>query len=92
MLGDSQFVGPLFDAGVTEWRASYNGVVVSLGWDWIRLQDGAIVALKAAPPRSNLMALDAKGYDLAPDELTSLLWEVISAIGWEGEAARALCC
>lgn len=90
VLGPSGVVGPLFEAGVTEWSASVNGVTVSLSWDWMRLQDGALVALKGAPPRTNVMALDPRGYDLDDQELTQLLWDIIGALDWQPRAAAAL--
>lgn len=77
-------------AGSTEWQGQCGGRQVSLGWDWLCLDDGALVALATVAPRSNLMLLDTAGYDLAPALLDAGLWQAIQALPWQSRAAAAL--
>jgi hypothetical protein len=76
-------------AGTTEWFGHVQGAVVSLGWDWVRMHDGAVQALKLVAPRTNIQVIDAQGYDLPFEESGSLLWSVIEGISWQSEAATA---
>lgn len=67
-------------AGTTEWTGRCDGQVVSIAWDWVRLQDGAVKPLKVVGPRTNLQLLDAKGYDLGGD--AHPLWNLIESQDW----------
>ncbi len=77
-------------AGITEWQGRAAGRLVSLGWDWLRLHDGALVADCTVPVRSNLMLIDARGYDLSLQECDAVLWQFIRAMPWQARAAQAL--
>jgi hypothetical protein len=77
-------------AGVTEWQGLCDGGQVSLGWDWLCLDDGALVVLATVAPRSNVMLLDRAGYDLAPALLDAGLWQAIQSLPWQSRAAHAL--
>lgn len=76
--------------GYTEWQGTIGGQVVSLAWDWIQLADGALQALPAVSPRTNLRLLDSKGYDSPPAEEADALWEYLARIDWRDHAAAAL--
>ena len=76
--------------GITEWQGRHDGRVLSLGWDWVWLDDGALVAPRTAPPRSNLMLLDPQGYDTHPAELDEALRALINRLAWQETARRAL--
>lgn len=67
-------------AGTTEWTGHHDGQLVTIAWDWVRLQDGAVKPLKVVAPRTNLQLLDAKGYDLFDD--VDALWGFIENQEW----------
>lgn len=75
--------------GITEWQGRVGTRLVTLGWDWLRLHDGALVPDRAVPPRTNLMPLDARGYDTAGDEQAAALWDLIAQLDWQQTAALA---
>jgi hypothetical protein len=77
-------------AGITEWQGMSAGGVVSLGWDWLRLHDGALVPDRTVPVRSNFMLLDAQGYDTSAQECDDMLWQLIQEMPWRAAAAQAL--
>ncbi|GAB2600031.1 hypothetical protein GCM10027034_36460 [Ramlibacter solisilvae] len=79
-----------FRGGMTEWVGRCGGQAVSLGWDWGQLEDGSICLLKAVSPRTNLMAIDAKGYDMPGNEALDDLWALIESLPWRGEVAASL--
>lgn len=81
---------PGLRGGYTEWQATVEGRVVSLAWDWIQLADGALHAMAAVPPRTNIRLLDSKGYDSAPESESNALWARIAQIEWQPHAAAAL--
>jgi hypothetical protein len=76
-------------AGTTEWVGDIRGAVASVGWDWVRLHDGAVHALKLVAPRTNLQVIDPKGYDLSIEDAAAILWSVIAALPWQSEVALA---
>jgi len=77
-------------AGITEWIGRCGPLSVSLGWDWGQSQNGSIRLLKAVAPRTNLMALDAKGYDMAGAAGTHALWSLIESLPWRATVALAV--
>jgi hypothetical protein len=77
-------------AGVTEWQACLGGRWISLGWDWLRLHDDALVPDDTVGPRSNLMLIDEQGYDLGAEECDAALWQLIRSMPWQADAQRAL--
>jgi hypothetical protein len=77
-------------AGFTEWIGRCGDLCVSLGWDWGQLEDGSICLLKVVSPRTNLMTIDAKGYDIPGERALDSLWALIESFRWRGEVAAAL--
>jgi len=77
-------------AGITEWIGRCDGLCVSLGWDWGQLEDGSICLVKAVSPRTNLMPIDAKGYDIPGEQALGDLWTLIESFGWRREVAASL--
>jgi len=75
-------------AGTTEWEGEYAGRRVSLAWDWIGTKGGSLQLLTAVPPRTNLMVIDSRGYDLAPTALSMTFWSFLETLDWQA-AARA---
>jgi hypothetical protein len=90
---DPSVSGPdvqLCRAGITEWIGRWDGLCVSLGWDWGQLTDGSISLLKAVSPRTNLMTIDAKGYDIPSEQALGDIWTLIESLSWRSEVAAAL--
>lgn len=77
-------------AGITEWVGVVaGGARVSLGWDWLRLHDGQARPLTDCPPRSNLMVIDPRGYDLPLPDVVHHLWAAVRQIAWEDVVEEA---
>ncbi len=51
--------------GITEWVAQIGDKLLTVGWDWIRLDHGAIVQPHPRAVFSNLMLVDDYGLDRA---------------------------
>lgn len=77
------------EAGFTEWQCRAGRVVLSLGWDWVLLQDGSMQMLHAVGPRSNIQLVDAQGYDLDQRANDQALWDAIESRPWKAEVALA---
>jgi hypothetical protein len=77
-------------AGITEWIGQWGDACVSLGWDWAQMEDGSIWALKAVPPRTNLMSVDAKGYDMPCEQGLGHFWALIDTLPWRNAVFTAL--
>lgn len=75
-------------AGSTEWQGEFRGQVVSLAWDWIETRQGTIEPLTAVPPRTNLMVIDPKGYDLTDAAAVAAVWRFLVSVEWQGSAAH----
>lgn len=71
-------------SGLTEWSADVERVQpLSLAWDWICLNDGALLLNSAGNVRSNVMLICPKGYDQGPKKTQTLLTKVIQQFDWE---------
>lgn len=77
-------------AGITEWHGLQEGYPVSLGWDWMELQDGHVRAVMVIPPRTNLKLVDAKGYDLPEASAAPFLWALIASLPWPAHVSRMI--
>lgn len=76
--------------GLTEWSGEYEGNLLSLGWDWRRLDDGALVGDFDCGIRTNVMLTCAKGYDLGQEQTASLMMSHICSLPWQAEVAVSL--
>lgn len=76
--------------GSTEWKAAHDGRVISIEWDWARLDDGAIVLDRVAQPRTNLMLITPSGYDVGPDETAVILSDFLGRYPWQGAVVTCL--
>jgi hypothetical protein len=77
-------------AGITEWQGLQDGIAISLGWDWALLEDGSVRMLTVVPPRTNMLVLDAKGYDMPALQAACCFWDLIRTLPWQAEVATAL--
>lgn len=69
--------------GGTEWQAFHESRALSLGWDWIQSDDGALNVSLADQPRSNILVIDAIGYDLDIAATTKFLRQIIESVPWK---------
>lgn len=77
-------------AGFTEWAGQdAAGRSFSIGWDWA-LSNGHLCMLGTVPPRSNVMLLDEKGYDLPQGESQRRLTALINELPWKRVVLQAL--
>jgi len=70
-------------AGITEWHGVEQGYPISLGWDWMELQDGDIRPVMVIAPRTNIRLIDAKGYDVSEASAAPFLWALIASLPWQ---------
>ena len=77
-------------AGITEWQGLEQGYPISLGWDWMELQDGDIRPVMVIPPRTNIRLIDAKGYDVPEASAAPFLWALIASLPWNGFVSRMI--
>ncbi|MDF2461980.1 MAG: hypothetical protein K0Q43_215 [Ramlibacter sp.] len=75
---------------MTEWVGRCAAGVVSLCWDWAQGADGNLYLLKEVAPRTNLMVIDATGYDRPGDLALPDLWTLIEGIPWPAAVAEAV--
>lgn len=77
-------------AGITEWHGVEQGYPISLGWDWMELQDGDIRPVMVIAPRTNIRLVDAKGYDVSEASAAPFLWALIAGLPWQGFVSRTI--
>jgi len=76
-------------AGISEWK-SETDPEVSLGWDWfVDSSSGRLLPVRKGV-RSNLMLLDAKGYDLGPGATACLCAAWLGVFEWQPTVAGAV--
>lgn len=74
-------------AGITEWQAMHARGAITLGWDWVLLDDGPAI-LRCVPPRTNLMLLDTQGYDVCDDAAGQ--FALVESLPWKAAVLSAL--
>jgi len=77
-------------AGITEWHGVEQGYPISIGWDWMELQDGDIRPVMVIAPRTNIRLVDAKGYDVSEASAAPFLWALIASLPWQGFVSRTI--
>ena len=77
-------------AGIAEWHGLEQGYPISLGWDWMELQDGDIRPVMVIPPRTNIRLIDAKGYDVPETSAAPFLWSLIASLQWHRFVSAAI--
>lgn len=73
--------------GFTEWQATHARGAITLGWDWVLLDDGPAI-LRSVAPRTNLMLLDAQGYDVCDGDAAHLA--LVESLPWKASVLCAL--
>lgn len=80
---------PARSAGFSEWKSN-TSPAISLGWGWFIDHRSDRMLLAPDGVRSNVMLIDAYGYDLGPMKTSSLLCTWLSAFEWQGTVSMAL--
>jgi hypothetical protein len=80
---------PASAAGFSEWTSNTNPVI-SLGWGWFIHNQSNRMLLAPDGVRSNVMLVDACGYDLGPFKTSSLFCMWLSAFEWQDAVSTAL--
>jgi hypothetical protein len=70
-------------AGATEWCGRSGNRMLSIGWDWILLNDCAISILDPLHIRTNLMLTDRSDRDLGGKLTTTLILAFLTKLGWQ---------
>lgn len=69
-------------SGSTEWQAAYSGRAVSLAWDWVVANDGALILSHVVSPRTNIVLVDQRGRPLSYQSSAVFLTSYIESIEW----------
>ncbi len=68
--------------GFTQWIARIDQGLLSVSWDWVRLDDGALVQPIPRIVLSNVMLVDAFGCDRGMDLTEAALQALVDSIDW----------
>lgn len=80
---------PASMAGFSEWRSDTEPAL-SLGWAWFVPNQSSQLLLAPERARSNLMLIDAAGYDLGSVKTSSLLRVWLNMFDWQSTVRAAL--
>ena len=81
---------PASDAGFSEWISS-GTPAISIGWGWFILRSQSQRPLLAPDcVRSNVMLINARGYDLGTAATSNLFRTWLDIHGWQDEANAVL--
>lgn len=80
---------PARAAGFSEWKSDTNPTI-SLGWGWFIHSESERILLAPDGVRSNVMLIDAHGYDLGPIQTSNLFCSWLDAFEWQGTVTMAL--
>jgi hypothetical protein len=73
---------PARSAGFTEWKSDA-APSISLGWGWFIHSQTERMMLAPDGVRSNVMLIDAHGYDLGPIKTSNLFCTWLAAFEWQ---------
>ncbi|MDR7152052.1 hypothetical protein J2W49_004028 [Hydrogenophaga palleronii] len=74
--------------GFTQWIARIDKKLLSVSWDWVRLDDGALVQPVPRIVLSNVMMVDAFGCDRGMDLTGAALQAVVDSTDWKPTVAK----
>jgi len=69
--------------GITEWTGLHGNEVVSMAWDWVILDDGLFSRPAVSMICTNMMLVDAAGYDAGPQATQQALAARIATLRWQ---------
>lgn len=73
---------PARSAGFSEWKST-TAPAISLGWGWFIHSQREHMMLAPDGVRSNVMLIDAHGYDLGPIKTSNLFCTWLSTFEWQ---------
>lgn len=75
-------------SGYTEW-ISTTTPTLTVGWDWqLGVSQRRPLYTRLDAPRTNVMLVDARRYDLGLTKTTALLESAINSLAWQTEVAK----
>jgi len=80
---------PAAVAGFSEWK-SRTDPAISLGWGWFVHSRSQRVLLAPENVRSNVMLIDARGYDLGPVQTANLFRLWLDGLSWQDSVGTVL--
>jgi len=80
---------PASSAGFSEWQ-SESTPAVSIGWAWFIHSESGRMLLAPDEVRSNVMLIDAYGYDLGHAKTSQLFYIWLGEFEWESNVSMAL--
>jgi hypothetical protein len=80
---------PARAAGFSEWK-SETSPAISIGWGWFILGHSDRLLLAPDGVRSNVMLIDARGYDLGASATSRLFCSWLGAFDWQNVVSAAL--
>lgn len=80
---------PARSAGFSEWKSD-TSPAISVGWGWFIHSQNERMLLAPDGVRSNVMLIDAHGYDLGPAKTSSLFCTWLASFNWQGDVSLAL--
>ncbi|WP_158598066.1 DUF4902 domain-containing protein [Noviherbaspirillum saxi] len=80
---------PAIAAGFSEWK-TMTDPVISIGWGWFIHGDSECMLLAPDGVRSNVMLIDAHGYDLGSQRTSTLFGTWLSSFEWQSVVTVAL--
>jgi hypothetical protein len=80
---------PASSAGFSEWQ-SETTPVISLGWGWFIHSQSRQMMLAPDGVRSNVMLIDAFGYDLGAVKTSNLFCTWLSSFEWQNKVSTVL--
>lgn len=78
------------DEGLTEWLSEIRGLPASISWMWRRCDEGQVIAATPMLVLTNVLVVDAKGYDLTQSLTDELLRSSIEKLPWMKTVASVL--
>lgn len=76
--------------GQTLWGDQTDACATGVAWDWVELRRGVVAMMDPLGMVTNLRLLDERGDLMSPTQMAMRLHEVVHALPWQSEVARAL--
>lgn len=80
---------PASSAGFCEWKSD-TAPAISLGWGWFIHSQTERMMLAPDGVRSNVMLIDAQGYDLGPIKTSNIFCTWLAAFEWQSTVGSAV--
>lgn len=77
-------------AGQTLWGDRHHDLSAGVAWDWVEVCAGVVAMADPFGMVTNLRLIDAHGEALSQTQATLQLHQIVHALPWQHEVARAL--